>query len=198
MFALFLAAAVLGLSPLSVHAQEHKAAAQGVDILPAKSLENAPLSLDEDNETHPPIRLTPDKSEIVRLDAAAATVLVGNPAHLSVLAENSKTLVLVGRAPGATHFAVLDSKGGMIMQRHVIVASPKEKYVRIRSSCASGGSENCQATRVYYCPDMCHEVVIDGGEDSAGAQSQPAAQTAQDAAADMGGGPPPEDVEQGQ
>ncbi|MBK7361953.1 MAG: hypothetical protein IPJ01_06550 [Micavibrio sp.] len=44
------------------------------------------------------------------------------------------------------------------MQRHVIVASPKEKYVRIRKSCAS--SKGCQPTQVYYCPDMCHEIIL--------------------------------------
>lgn len=45
------------------------------------------------------------------------------------------------------------------MQRHVIVASPQEKYVRIRRSCASG-EDGCQATSMFYCPDMCHEVQV--------------------------------------
>ena len=45
------------------------------------------------------------------------------------------------------------------MQRHVIVGSPKQKYVRIRKSC-SGNQKDCQPTQVYYCPDMCHKVNI--------------------------------------
>ncbi len=137
-----------------------------IEILPAKSLNAAEYDIDPEYQTHPPIALTPDKSELLRLDEEALTVIVGNPLHLSVLADSPKTLILVGRAPGATHFLALDADGEVIMQRHVIVASPKEKYVRIRSTCAAG-VDGCQATRVYYCPDMCHEVLINSeGETS--------------------------------
>jgi hypothetical protein len=80
------------------------------------------------------------------------------PAHLNILPEGPNTLVLIPRAPGATYFTVLDGENKVIMQRHVIVASPKEKYVRIRKSCAT--SKGCQPTQVYYCPDMCHEIIL--------------------------------------
>lgn len=107
--------------------------------------------------THPMLRLTPDKSELVRLDRNAISVVVGNPAHLSVLLDTPNTLVLVPRAAGATHFTVLDAAGEVVMQRHVVVASPKKNYVRVRRSCANGG-EGCRATSVYFCPDICHEI----------------------------------------
>jgi hypothetical protein len=132
-----------------------------VDILPAKSLSTEELSsIDPEEPTHPELRLTPDKSAIVRLDAEAGTVVIGNPNHISILAENTKTLVIVPKMPGATYFTIMDATGNVIMQRHVIVASPKEKYVRVRRSCATAENENCQATQVYYCPDMCHEIVM--------------------------------------
>ncbi len=135
----------------------------GVNILPAKSLSTEQFSdIDPNEPTHAELRLTPDKSEIIRLDAEAGTVIVGNPNHISVMADNTKTLVVVPKMPGATYFTVLDSKGNVLMQRHVIVASPKEKYVRIRKSCATAESENCQTTAVYYCPDMCHEIISNG------------------------------------
>ena len=99
----------------------------GVDILPAKSLSTDQLSsINPNAPTHPEVRLTPDKSEILKLDAEASTVIVGNPAHVSILVENTKTLVLVPKAEGATYFTVLDANGAVIMQRHVIVASPAE------------------------------------------------------------------------
>ena len=125
-----------------------------VDILPASSVP------DMYNQTHPPIRLTPDKSELIRLDTDAATIIVGNPSHVSVLAESTKTLVLVPQIPGATHFTVLDKDGNLVMQRHVIVASPQEKYIRIRSTCRASEDKNCQETQIYYCPDMCHNVAL--------------------------------------
>jgi len=134
-----------------------------VDILPAMTLSDD-LEDFEGAETHPPVRMTPDKSELIRLDRKAATIIVGNPSHLSVLADTSKTLVLVPQQPGATHFTVLDSHGEVIMQRHVIVASPKEHYIRIRRACASVEDDGCQETSVYFCPDMCHEVNLVVGE----------------------------------
>ncbi|MCC7304784.1 MAG: pilus assembly protein N-terminal domain-containing protein [Alphaproteobacteria bacterium] len=122
-----------------------------------------PDSIDPDYETELPIRLTPDKSEIIRLPRPGAAIVLGNPNHLSILADNAQTLILVPKAPGATYFAVLDDKSNIIMQRHVIVASPKEKYVRIRRSCADG-TEGCKPMQVYYCPDMCHEISLEEQE----------------------------------
>ncbi len=141
----------------------------GVNILPAKSLSTDQLSvIDPEEPTHPELRLTPDKSEIVRLDAEAGTVIVGNPNHISVMADNTRTLIVVPKMPGATYFTVMDNKGNVIMQRHVIVASPKEKYVRIRKSCVTAEDPNCQTTQVYYCPDMCHEIITSTGGDESG------------------------------
>lgn len=108
-------------------------------------------------DTHPALRLTPDKSELVRLDRDAASVIVGNPNHLGVLMDNPRLLILIPRQPGATYMTLLDKQGAVIMQRHVIVASPKSDYIRIRRSCANG-ARDCAETSVYYCPGMCHKV----------------------------------------
>ena len=113
-----------------------------------------------DNETHPPLKLTPDKSQLIKLDKEAASVIVGNPAHLTVMLDTPTLAVAIPRAPGATYMSVIDKDGNVIMQRHVIVASPKENYVRVRRSCANAGNSRtpCQPTSVYFCPDMCHEI----------------------------------------
>ncbi len=135
--------------------------ASTVDVLSASSISaDSGIVIDEDAQTHPPLRLTPDKSKLLRLEADAATIIVGNPSHVSVLAESTKTLVLVPQLPGATHFTALDKGGNIIMQRHVIVAAPQEKYVRIRRSCAASEDKKCQEIQVYYCPDMCHKVAM--------------------------------------
>ena len=107
--------------------------------------------------THPIMRLTQDKSEMVKLKTKAASVIVGNPNHISVMLDTPDTLVVVPRAPGASHFSVMGEDGSVIMQRHVIVGAAKEQYVRIRRSCAAG-ARDCQPTSTYFCPDMCHEV----------------------------------------
>lgn len=113
---------------------------------------------EEDIEyTHPIMRLMPDKSQLVKLDRNAASVIVGNPNHISVMLDTPDTLVVVPRAPGASHFSVMGEDGSLIMQRHVVVGAAKERYVRIRRSCDTG-DRNCQPTSTYFCPDMCHEV----------------------------------------
>ncbi|MGH1378834.1 MAG: pilus assembly protein N-terminal domain-containing protein [Alphaproteobacteria bacterium] len=109
------------------------------------------------NETHPIVRLTPDKSELIRLDAAATSIIIGNPEHISVIADSAKLIVVIPKLPGATHFTVLGKNGQIIMQRHVIVASPKKDYLRVKRTCV-GSDESCEDTSVFYCPDMCHEI----------------------------------------
>lgn len=143
---------------------------------------------DEDT-AYPPIRLTPDKSELLRLKREAHSVIIGNPVHLNILMDSQKRLILVPREPGATYFTVLDDAGAILMQRHVIVAAPKEDYIRVRRTCMNmEESTGCQATRVYYCPDMCHEIAVGVVEEKKGAANSAA--TAADNASDMAGGTP--------
>ncbi len=137
---------------------------------PASSPASLPPGSSLDGETHPALKLTPDKSELVRLDREASSVIVGNPAQVAVMLDTPRLAVVIPRASGATYFTVLDKDGNVIMQRHVIVASPKKNYVRVRRSCSNAGQNaECQPTSVYFCPDMCHEVSATSGEDSASA-----------------------------
>ncbi len=121
--------------------------------MPAKS--SAPIV--NDGTTHPVLRLTQDKSEMIKLPQEAASVIVGNPNHVSVLLDTPDTLVVVPRAPGASHFSVVGEDGSILMQRHVIVGGATDNYVRIRRSCGDN-DRNCETTSVYFCPDSCHEV----------------------------------------
>jgi Flp pilus assembly secretin CpaC len=130
------------------------------DLVPP--LEENTAAVEDISATHPILRLTPDKTEMVTLDRDAQSVVVGNPDHASVLMENPRLLLFVPRKAGATHVSILDREGNIIMQRHVIVSAPREKYVRIRRSCANASRQgDCKPVSVYYCPDMCHEVSVD-------------------------------------
>ncbi len=128
-----------------------------IDILPTVTLAEDPQAPLPAQTTHTIMRLTPDKSEILKLEKDAGSIIVGNPAHLSILADTPTTLVLVPKAVGATHFSILDKTGDIIMQRHVIVAGPATDYIRIKKTCAAD-AEGCEQTSVYYCPDTCHEI----------------------------------------
>lgn len=121
----------------------------------------------DNTATHPALKLTPDKSEIVRLDRPAGIVIVGNPLHINVLVDSTNTLVVVPRAPGASNFIVLDQNEDVIMNRHVLVSAPTKNYVRIRRSCGNS-PDNCEETSMYYCPDLCHEITMDNSDNSIG------------------------------
>lgn len=108
---------------------------------------------------YPILRLTPDKIEVIRLDRDATNVIVGNNKHLVVVMETPRQVLLVPRIPGATHFQALDDKGNTIMERAVIVAAPKQDYVRVRRTCGKE-SNNCKEFSVFYCPDMCHPIAL--------------------------------------
>jgi hypothetical protein len=152
----------------AVNAAERNAPSSNDLMPPVSTAASVPAGSSLDGETHPALKMTPDKSELVRLDREAASVVVGNPTQISVMLDAPRLAVVIPRAPGATYFTVLDKDGNVIMQRHVIVAAPKKNYVRVRRSCsnAAAGSD-CQPTSVYFCPDMCHEVsTAAGGEDA--------------------------------
>ncbi len=130
------------------------------DLMPPVSAQSAAMPTEsQDAETHPTLNLEPDKSELVRLDREAASVIIGNPNHVTVLLDSPRLAVVIPRNPGATYFTVLDKDGNVIMQRHVIVAAPQKNYVRVRRSCTNAAQgTNCRPTSVYFCPDMCHEI----------------------------------------
>ncbi len=153
-------------------------------LLPTGSAVSVDSTISAGEETHPPLRLTPDKSEILTVDEEVERVIIGSEIHLNILLDSSRRLIMVPRAPGATHFTLLGADGKIIMQRHAIVASPKEHYVRVRSPCR--GEEECMPVRVYYCPGMCHEIGIVGEDGSTFSGSMPmASETAADDATDV-------------
>jgi Flp pilus assembly secretin CpaC len=156
----FLLPAVLILgTALTMPVQAQPSSVQPVqDLMPPVTDQSAAIPTETiDSETHPSLNLSPDKSELVRLDREASSVIIGNSSHVAVLLDTPRLAVVIPRSAGATYFTILDKNGNVIMQRHVLVAAPKKNYVRVRRSCA-GDADNCQATSVYFCPDMCHEI----------------------------------------
>lgn len=143
-----------------------------IDIVPASTSAEGGQALEDVLETHPPLKLSPDRSEIITLDEDVGTVVLGNPAHLNILADSARRLIAVPKMAGASYFTVLNKAGEVIMQRHVLVAPPKEKYVRVRKTCYGDAAANgCQAMQTFYCPDTCHEVATASGEEKTSGKS---------------------------
>ncbi len=166
----------IAIMPIKAYADDANGTDQlsSVSDIVTTSTASEEQQIADSQNTHPPLKLTPDKSEIIKINRPAASIIIGNPNHLTILADSSKRLVAVPRAPGATSFTILDKDGEVIMQRHAIIAAPKQEYLRIRKTCANSGDNNCQETSVFYCPDMCHELMMNTGNQntSTGAAQQ--------------------------
>ena len=150
--------ALAGIFVLILLSGLHPLSAETSGLMPAIAEMRYNQPAPDSDDTHPELRITSDKSELVRLDRDAASIIIGNPNHLGVLMDNRRLLILVPRQPGATYMTVLDAQGQVIMQRHVVASAPASDYVRVRRSCA--GQDNCEPTSIYYCKGLCHEVGI--------------------------------------
>ncbi len=125
-----------------------------------------------------PLYLTDNEDKTVRLSQDAASVIVNNPAHASVLLDSPRLLIVMPRAPGATSFSVLDANGNTILHKDVIVSNVQRQYVRIQRVC--DGSTNCTPTSYYYCPNGCYQItpVASSGNNNVNVPPPPAAPSA--------------------
>lgn len=107
-----------------------------------------------------PLRLSLDKSEILRFDQEIGSIILGNAVPASVLMDTPQTVVVVPKAMGATHVTILGKDGRVLMNRHIIVDSSGAGYVRIRTTCI-GKEKGCTPNRSFYCPEgRCAEIVV--------------------------------------
>lgn len=103
------------------------------------------------------IELRTDRPQVIKLDREVANILIGNDIYLNIFPDSRKTLILMPVNPGATYFRAIDAEGNTIIEKRVIVAAPKEEYIRVRQTCAAD-DELCSFDTIYYCPDMCHNI----------------------------------------
>jgi len=107
----------------------------------------------------PAVMLTLNKSKIIRLKSDAASVIVSNPSHISVMLDTPRVVVIVARAPGATSFTILDNSGDAILEQEVIVTSREEGYIRLSRSCPPL-LKKCVPEELFYCPDGCYRITV--------------------------------------
>ena len=138
----------------STHAQDMPQPLGVPNVQPQQNIKD----MDTDGY-YPLYRLTPDKIKIIKLPEPASSIIVGNEQHLNIFFDTSDRAALVPRQPGASHFQIFNAEGKMIVGGHAIVASPDSDYVRVRRNCGAG-SENCEEMSVYFCPGMCHDVLL--------------------------------------
>lgn len=68
-----------------------------------------------------PVSVKVNMARILRINAPASTVIIGNPAIADVTIQDPQTLVLTGKAYGTTNLIVLDNRGSPIADTMVEV-----------------------------------------------------------------------------
>ncbi len=78
-----------------------------------------------------PVSVKVNMARILRINAPASTVIVGNPAIADVTIQDPQTLVLTGKAYGQTNLIVLDNRGSPIADTLVEVIQDQAGVVTV-------------------------------------------------------------------
>ena len=111
------------------------------------------------------ITVSIDQARVLKVDAVAETIIIGNPAIVDVAIHDAQTLILTGRSYGVTNLVVLAAAGDAILDENVVVNSVETASVRVYR----------QAQRsTYSCSPSCEPTVTIGDTDASfgGAASQ--------------------------
>lgn len=111
------------------------------------------------------IRLKIDFAHILKLDEAAATVIIGNVGIAKATVRDESTLVLTGKAAGATNLIILDPAGNELLNTILEVGY---------SSTAMTTVYYGRSRQTYTCSPKCEAVIAVGDDPKhfSGASSQ--------------------------
>lgn len=127
------------------------AAAFALSLSLASSLAPAPVIAAEGA----PINVNVNMARILRINAAAATVIIGNPGIADVTIQDPQTLILTGKSFGQTNLIVLDSAGNPIADTLIEVVQLQAGVVTVYQG---------QARTSLACAPVCQSVLMMGDD----------------------------------
>jgi Flp pilus assembly secretin CpaC len=104
-----------------------------------------------------PVTVKVNMARILRINAPAATVIIGNPGVADVTIQDPQTLVLTGKSFGQTNLIVLDTLGNPVADTIVQVVQDQADVVTVYMG---------DARNSYACTPVCQPMVMlgdDGG-----------------------------------
>jgi len=119
----------------------------------ALALAPVPVLAVEANASSAPISVKVNMARVLRINAPASTVIVGNPGVADVTIQDPQTLVLTGKSYGQTNLIVLNAAGNPIADTLVEVVQDQADLVTIF---------NAGARYTYACPTRCAPTVMLG------------------------------------
>ncbi len=82
-------------------------------------------------QTSEMIPITLDQATILRLEAPATSLVIGNPAIADAIVQDGKTLVITGKGYGTTNLIGLDTNGRQLFERQLVVRGPELNLVTV-------------------------------------------------------------------
>lgn len=117
-----------------------------------------------------PINVNVNMARILRINAAAATVIVGNPGVADVTIQDPQTLILTGKSYGQTNLIVLDSAGNPIADTLIEVVQMQAGVVTVYQG---------QSRTSLACAPVCQSVVMMGDDPAYSSQAIASSQLVQ-------------------
>lgn len=122
-----------------------------------------------------PVTVKVNMARILRINAPAATVIVGNPGVADVTIQDPQTLVLTGKSYGQTNLIVLDSLGNPIADTVLQVVQDQADVVTVYMGAARTS---------YACAPDCQPLVMLGDDGTFTGETMASAQTVTSMASD--------------
>jgi Flp pilus assembly secretin CpaC len=104
-----------------------------------------------------PVSVKVNMARILRIDAPASTVIIGNPGVADVTIQDPQTLVLTGKSYGQTNLIILDATGNPIADTMIRVTQDMANIVTMYVG---------DRRQTYSCEPVCQATVMlgdDGG-----------------------------------
>lgn len=102
-----------------------------------------------------PINVNVNMARILRINSAAATVIVGNPGIADVTIQDPQTLILTGKSYGQTNLIVLDNVGNPIADTLIEVVQMQAGVTTVYQG---------QNRTSVACAPVCQSVVMMGDD----------------------------------
>ena len=102
-----------------------------------------------------PVTVKVNMARILRINAPAATVIIGNPGIADVTIQDPQTLVLTGKSFGQTNLIVLDTLGNPVADTMVQVVQDQADVVTVYMG---------EARTSYACAPVCQPMVMLGDD----------------------------------
>nr|WP_314262638.1 pilus assembly protein N-terminal domain-containing protein [uncultured Devosia sp.] len=117
-----------------------------------------------------PINVNVNMARILRINAAAATVIVGNPGIADVTIQDPQTLILTGKSFGSTNLIILDAAGSPIADTMIEVVQMQAGTVTVYQG---------RARTSLACAPVCQSVVMMGDDPAFTGEALASAQVVQ-------------------